>query len=235
MKLSGIAAILCSLVLCLAAPVAAHLARTTQSVATSDDEFAVYNAVMSLMQFPKKNVRVTIYDTTLNFKCGEESGNPTLANGCSFLAMPPTTPDEIESMLRQQCPDLSRSAWADFVAKNQASVTLKDSFVAPWQHRLVGKDIADDGAKEWASPDLTLFVSRIGFDGNRTEAIVYFLSFSYMQHVTTGGDYFVLRLAKDKKWNPVGRLRYFDMGETGSASVRHATASQPLRKQRSLA
>jgi hypothetical protein len=211
-----VAAVSIAIALCVGTAAFLASAQAPNRSAVSEDDYRVYNAVLDLMQFPKNDVHVVISDATLNFKCGGESGNPTLANGCSFLAIPPDTADQIRELLRKKWPDLAKSTWADFQEKNNEGAKLTDSFVTPWKHRLVGADIHDDGAKEWDSPDMELFLSRVGFNVQKSEAVVYVLSFSYMDQVPTGGDYFLFRLNEQKKWQPNGRIRYFDQEQSES-------------------
>src|ERR1700732_273885 len=79
----------CAMALCLPLFARTVLTQVPKSPTVSDDEYRVYSAVFDLMQFPVRDPHIIISDATLNFKCGEDSGNPTLANGCSFLAIPP--------------------------------------------------------------------------------------------------------------------------------------------------
>jgi hypothetical protein len=183
--------------------------QTDDHASISGEEYRVFNVVLSVMKLPKDDPHVVIENVTLNFRCGAESNNPTLANGCSFLALTPATSGDVGELLTEKWPSMAKSTWADFQQKNGASAVLKDSFVTPWKHRLVGPDIPDDGSKEWHSPDIALIVSRVGFNAQKDEAVVYFLVFSYMEQVETGGDYFLLKLDDSKQWALKGRVRYF--------------------------
>jgi len=171
-------------------------------------EYQVYEAVLGLIDhIPAPDPHVTIYDTTLNSLCGEAAYPAPLANGCTFLWMKPDTPATIEQMLRQDYPDLDSSTWADFVTKNAASVRLHEPIVTPWKHELVG--VGGNPSKEFENPDITLFLSRVGFNQTGTEAVVYVLTFSYLKQLSTEGDYFVFRKEKSGRWEPHDRLTYF--------------------------
>ena len=183
------------------------LAPQNQTDASADD-YKVYEAVLDLMdQIPKDDPHVTIFNITLNDKC--DAGAPLpLANGCSFLAIKPDTMADVKKVLRTGWKDMEASTWSDFQAKATTSLRLHDPIVTPWKHKLVGP--ADDPLpEEWQSPDLTLFLSRVGFNKAHTEAIVYVLTFSYMDQVRSGGDYFLFRIDKSGKWTPNGRINYF--------------------------
>ena len=171
-------------------------------------DYKVYEAVFDLMDgIPKKDPHVTIFDVTLNGDCAESDSRLPLINGCSFLWMKPDTAGSIKQLLREEWPDMDGSTWADFEANSAASVRLHEPIATPWKHKLIGP--GDEPEKDWESPDMTVFVSRVGFNKQKTEAVVYVLIFSYMDQVPTGGDYFLFRKTKSGDWNSAGRLTYF--------------------------
>jgi hypothetical protein len=167
-----------------------------------------------MSQMPKSDLRVTIFNVTLNSKCGEAANPIPLADGCSFLWLKPDDAKSVKNLLRDQWGEMDSVTWADFVEKNAASGHLQEPISSPWKHKLVGPE--DEPTKDWQSPDLTLFLSRVGFNRNKTEAVVYVLMFSYMDQVSTEGDYFLFRLSKGGKWEPNGRVTYFIKDKSGS-------------------
>jgi hypothetical protein len=176
----------------------------------SDEEYRVYEAALgSLESIPKTDPHVVIYDRTLTSKCDTDGENPVLANGCTFLWVRPDTAADVEQLLRARWHGLSKSTWKDFLARNAKSIALHDPIVTPWKHRLTGSQMPEDASKEWASPDLTIFFSRVGFNSHKTEAIVYVLVFSYVKQVATTGDYLRFHMDRYKKWQLVGRVNYF--------------------------
>ena len=199
----------------------------------SADEYRVYEAVLALMDhIPRQEPHITIFGITLNGKCGEEASPTPLANGCSFLWIKPDTAKTIKGLLRTEWPDIETSTWADFEGKTTASVRLHEPISTPWKHKLVSP--GDDASKDWDSPDMTIFLSRVGFNDKKTEAIVYVLIFSYMNEVRTAGDYFRFRREKMGGWEPNGRLNYFaipqDQPQAPSESL--ATGDTLLPKER---
>jgi hypothetical protein len=67
-----------------------------------------------------------------------------------------------KGMLRTKCPDMKDSTWADFEARNTVSAQLHEPITTPWKHNLVGE--SDEPSKDWDSPDLTIFLARVGFN-----------------------------------------------------------------------
>jgi hypothetical protein len=181
----------------------------------SPDEYRVYAAVFGLMdRMPKPDLRVTIFSVTLNSKCGEAASPTPLANGCTFLWMKPDNASKVKNLLCSQWGEMDSATWSDFEGKNAESVHLHEPLSTPWKHKLLGA--GDETTKDWQAPDLTLFLSRVGFNRSKTEAVVYVLMFSYMDQVATAGDYFLFRLSKTGKWEPNGRVTYFSMDKSGS-------------------
>ncbi len=172
------------------------------------DEYKVYEAVLDLMsEMPKPDVRVTISNTTLNSKCGEEASPIPTVNGCGFLWIQPDDANSLRNLLFENGAPMDNATWADFVKKNAESSVLHEPIKTPWKHKLIGPGNEPD--KDWQSPDLGIFLSRVGFNATKSEAVVYVLAFSYMKDVSTEGDYFVFSLDKTGKWQPQGRVAYF--------------------------
>jgi hypothetical protein len=171
----------------------------------TSDAYEIYDAVLDEVTLPKTALHATIYDKTLNLKCGEESGNPVLINGCGGLVMPPDRLEQVHSVLKTGLGFFSASTWESFAAMNQASVGIRDGFRTALKHKLIGKDLPEE-----TSPDFTFFLSRPGFSKDKTEALVFVLMFSYVENVPSSGDYFLVRLDRGSKaWKVGGRVQYF--------------------------
>ncbi len=93
---------------------------------------------------------------------------------------------------------------------------MQEPIATPWKHKLIYP--GDPPSKDWDSPNLTVFLSRVGFNQKKTEAVVYVLTFSYMDQVDTGGDYFLFRIGKSGHWEPNGHVTYFSKGEDYKSS-----------------
>jgi hypothetical protein len=180
------------------------------------EEYKVYEAVLGLMDhIPKEDPHITIFNITLNSKCGEDANPDPLVNGCTFLWMKPDTANSVRHLLREEWADMENSTWSDFEENNAASALLHEPISTPWKHKLIGP--RDAPSKDWESPDMTIFLSRVGFNQKKTEAVVYVLIFSYMDQVATAGDYFLFRRDKAGRWKPNGRINYFTQDKNQSS------------------
>jgi hypothetical protein len=195
-----------SLIMVMAGAISPALAQ--QQPVASPDEYPVYEAVFKLMDhIPANDPHVTIFKVTLNSKCGEDAYPAPLVNNCTFLWVKPDTADSVKQLLHEAWAGMETSTWSDFKEKNAESINLHEPIATPWKHKLIGP--GDDAPKGWESPDLAIFLSRVRFNKKRTEAIVYVLMFSYIDQVSTAGDYFLFRVDKKGHWETNGRATYF--------------------------
>jgi hypothetical protein len=174
----------------------------------SDLDFRIYNAVLSDVEPPKKDLRGLILDSTLNLNCGESSRNPILVNDCSPMVLPPHTRQDIFQLLRENWKQMKKSAWENLEARNAESIRLGDGFNTPWKHRLEGKDVPPDNSSEWDSADCAFYFSTPGFSSDSKQAIVFVFFASYMDGVASRGDYFLVQLGQ-KGWVVNDRVEYF--------------------------
>lgn len=182
-------------------------AADTDDVTATD--YNVYDAVLNVVHFPQ-DAPAAIYDKTLNFKCGMDSGNPIYFNGCSGMIMPPDTPKTINQILRQSWPKMEQETWDDFERVNAKSTKLQDHFNTLLKHDVVGEDISRSDIKKQDSHGGTFFFSRVGFNSKRTEAIVFVVLASNTERVPWTGNYFLVRLDESKDWKLSGRVQYLE-------------------------
>jgi hypothetical protein len=172
------------------------------------NEYQVYNAVLGLMQFPKSDPRIIIVNKTLNTRCGGQSGNPVLINGCGIWGPPISTAEETNQQLRHEWPQMAQSTWESFTTSNSSSGVLQDELTSSLPHRLV--DMSSQSAPDWKNPDGAIFLSRVGFNSEQNEALVYVLFFSYVKQIHTSGNFFLFRIKPGKDWESAGRFTYME-------------------------
>lgn len=222
-----------------------------------NEEYRVYEAVLQQMDtIPKQDPHVEIFERTLTTKCALKDDTPIFAKGCSFFWVKPDTDEDVERTLRTRFHGLSHATWKNFKENNSASITLHDPIAAPWKHRFTGPytqpsapqegapettadpstptapktPVAAEVSDEWASPDMTIYLSRVGFDNKKTEALVYVLVFSYGDKVATSGDYLRFRRGADRQWTLAGRVSYLkqDSNLTASSQLAMPATGAPV-------
>jgi hypothetical protein len=202
--------LLCCLALFAALEKIAIAQTPAEAPEVSADEYRVYQAILDNMQFPMDDVHVVIFNRTLKFGCGDYSSGVPLGNNCSFMTLGASTPADVTRVLKSGWGRLPDSMWNDFVRANSATANVQDSFKTSWKHRIDGQGVEKPKDKEWDSSNFTFFFSSVGFDAEKTQAMVFVLLFSYTDGVRTSGDYFRLRLNKKNEWEINGRVRYFE-------------------------
>jgi hypothetical protein len=173
------------------------------------EEYAVYNALLSNIAEPKENARMLIVDQTLDLKCGASADAPILMNGCGGMLMPPDSPDGLHRLLQDRLPHLQEGTWADLRQMNSHSYKLQDRFHTSWAHHFVDSEKSDHDAGAWKWADVAFYLSRVGLNTQKTEAVVFVFLASYTQGVPSSGDYFLFRINKDHQWQPEGRVQYY--------------------------
>ena len=209
------------------------------SEADDGEEYRVYEAALAALDpAPNADLLVAIYDRTLDGTCGVQGNNPVLVKGCTFLWIKPDTSAEVEHLLRSRWRKFPKSAWKNFLVRNASSVALHEPIRTPWKHRLFGDNSRTTGGKEQSaaktavrpaaeggnafadapapvppSADRVIYLSRVGFNSKRTDAILYVLVFSYDNGVAATGDYLRFRAesgeGESRKWVLAGRVNYF--------------------------
>ncbi|HEV2314129.1 MAG TPA: hypothetical protein VGR94_02385 [Candidatus Acidoferrales bacterium] len=181
----------------------------------TNEDYGIYNALLSEVRFPKE-ADVLILDDTLDFKCGADSELPILLNGCSPMILPPNTPKEIKQLLRQGWPKMEKQTWDDFERVNSKSGKLRDAFATNCKHELAGDDIHHNDSKNSDSPSGAFYFSRVGFNVQKTQAIVFVFFASYIDHVPSTGDYFLLGQNKKRQWKLMGRVNELETDSKGN-------------------
>ena len=92
------------------------------------------------------------------------------------------------------------------------SARPRDAFLTPWAHKLAGTDVPEDDTKDWKSPDGGFYFSRVGFNPPKTEAVVFVFFASYVNGVSSTGNYFMFGADEAKKWKLSGKFQYFESG-----------------------
>lgn len=203
---SGLLAVSLALIATSAPPL-----RASASDDVEPEEYGIYSAVLSDAPL-RKDARVLIHNETLNFRCGGDSGNPILLNGCSGMIIPPDTPEQVGESLRRNWPKLAATVWSEFERRNAKSAKLRDAFLTPYAHELAGPDLPGDTSKEWVPPEGAFCFSRVGFNPPKTAAVVFVFFASYVDGVPSTGNYFLLGADPVKRWKLDGRFEYFKSG-----------------------
>jgi len=153
------------------------------------DELVVYATILDSMSESNANSHFLIADKTLTFACGEGDGNGLSIAGCNGLRSSTESPIERMAILARDLPNLQKDVLSAFVTANQKYATILHNIPSRSDYFLF-----NDSAKpkDWTYSFL-VYLSRVAFNQEHTEALVNVGVFSYMDSQLSEGHYVVLR------------------------------------------
>ena len=152
------------------------------------DQYAVYAVAISGLfdNAQYKERKILIENRTVSMECGKDSCNLLdLNNGCSGMREPGQDVDRVVLNFTQTMRQLEIKTWEDFKQNNEHCAPLRNQF--PLQHdylwmedstkqAMIGKkpatDLNEQEQAAWSQPD-RVFLSRPGFNADRTQALLY--------------------------------------------------------------
>jgi hypothetical protein len=162
----------------------------------SDDEYAVYAAMLDTFHSARKSSHPVVADRTATFQCHSKCNGMEIG-GCNGLRSEDETPAERLAIVKRDLPQLNRDSSEDFAKKNQACSNVAKKIPTRMKYLLSlhEGDYLPDG---WDSPDY-FFFSRVGFDAGHTQALVVVGFFSGTDARDSKGKYFLLS-KQSGKW-----------------------------------
>jgi hypothetical protein len=160
---------------------------TNESV--SSDELAVYAAILDSLSQLNANSHLLISDKTSTFSCGESTGNGLSIAGCNGLRNSTETPSDRMAIVARDLPDLQKDTLREFLNANQQYVSIAHRISSSADYYIFNdREIP----KDWKYSFL-VYLSRVGFNHEHTEALVNVGGFSYADSNLSEGHYVVLR------------------------------------------
>jgi hypothetical protein len=186
---------------------------SAQTASLTDDERDVVAAAISATRLSQGEHWLIIVNDTASFRC---DGNHTVkAGGCNGgMRTQDQSTEDVIAWLAQMFPEVGLDVLADLRIKNQHAATVSRLLEIDAQQSLMsfaGNAIAGESLQA-GSPDALVTVSRVGFNRNKTEAIVYVGGIGMNGSKLSYGEY--LRLVRiNGRWGIVGRARMWDLGK----------------------
>jgi hypothetical protein len=161
------------------------------------EETAVYAAVIAQLAANGDAKRPLISNTTSTFVCGT-SCNGMLVGKCSGMRQESKRPEQAVDALKARWPSLKKVTEADFETKNASCSRIAGPLPMERPHHLFSRTAAPPLPAGWEHPDY-LYFSRVGFDGKKSQALVYVAVASGTDATRSGGTY-VLADRDGEKW-----------------------------------
>ena len=178
-------------------PCASLAQQTTSNL--SPDEYAVMGTMLDGFREAGRASHPIVADYTSTFDC-ELICNGMKVGHCNGLALNDETPGERLTIVKRDMPDVDESTISDFKAKNRHCSQISNKLSSASPYFLFGRDHAEKLPSGWEHADLFYF-SRVGFNPQRTQALINVSFYSGTDAANTGGKYFVLT-KQNGKWVP---------------------------------
>jgi hypothetical protein len=164
------------------------------SETASSDELVVYAAILDSLSQLKADSHFLIADKTSTFTCGESTGNGLAIAGCNGLRNSNETPSDRMAIVKRDLPELQKDTLREFLNANQQYVSITHKIPSSANYYLFNDP---EKPKDWKYSFL-VYLSRVGFNREHTEALVNVGIFSYADSSLSEGHYLVLRKAAGK-------------------------------------
>lgn len=151
----------------------------------SPDELEVYAAILDSLSSHDANSHFLIADKTSTFSCGEANGNGLSIDGCNGLRTSNETPSDRVAIVRRDLPELHEDTLNEFLVANQQFVSIAHKIPSNADYFLFNDP---EIPKSWKYSFL-VYLSRVGFNPEHTEALVNLGLFSASDSTLSEGHY----------------------------------------------
>jgi hypothetical protein len=172
----------------IAEPIKSSTDRNTNETASSE-EMVVYAAILDSLSQLTANSHLLIADKTSTFMCGGSAGNGLSIAGCNGLRNSNETPSDRMAIVMRDLPELQKDTLTEFLNANQQYVSITHKIPSSADYYLFNDR---EMPKDWKYSFL-VYLSRVGFNREHTEALVNVGIFSYADSNLSEGHYVVLR------------------------------------------
>ncbi len=146
---------------------------------------AVYGAILDWIGTPGGHERILIAESTSTFACGGTICNGFSMGGCNGLRLAGESPAQQLQIVKRDIPLLRLETLDSFEKRNQQCASIRGPIPTSADYRYLN----DPGIpKDWKYTYL-VYVSRVGFNADRAQALVDLSTFSAADGTKSGGAY----------------------------------------------
>jgi len=147
---------------------------------------------------------------TAAFPCNSAPTNIINLGGCSGMKTRDQTPKDVLAWVKSSIPGVDDEAASDLAAKSGNSVAIDKPFSFPTKQIIWSPSVSASFPTDLGTPELAVTLSRVGFDKNRTKALLYIGAMSWTDPSLSFGEY--IYLVRDAAaWSVKGTLRVWQM------------------------
>jgi hypothetical protein len=177
------------------------------STEPSPEEYRVLAAAIDGFRSARLASHPIVADHTSTFACSSGC-NGFATGGCNGLRGKDETPSDRLAIVKRDLPQLEQTTISDFKLKNEqcSEIAKRIPTGSPYILFGVSNEKLPSG---WEHPDFFYF-SRVGFNPQRTQALVHISFMSGTNATTSGGKYFLL-LKQNGKWDLKGSSAVWEL------------------------
>lgn len=166
------------------------------------EEYLVYAVILDSLQKSGKAPHPLVANRTSIFACDSSACNGFHMAGCNGLLGPDETPESRMEVVKRDLPKLDAVAATRFIEMNQKCSIVRDQIPAASKYYLFSPKEGPKLPPDWQHPDF-VYVSRVAFDANLSQALVYAGVMSGTDERKSTGAYYFLRKQRGK-WSIQG-------------------------------
>lgn len=158
----------------------------------SSEEIAVMAATVQAAYDYATPGWVLIGARTTTFECNPPANIGIDVGGCSGMRVASETPEARLAAVQAEISDVSSSLVADLLKKNQQSAILKHPFPIEIKQTLWAPGLVFTQEKPKENPTFAVYLSRPGFDHEKTRALIYLGTMNWTDRSKSMGQYVYL-------------------------------------------
>jgi hypothetical protein len=162
------------------------------------DESAVFAVVLETAYEPIARGWVMVGARTATFECNPPADIGFDVGGCTGMRLASETAEQRLASVSTDIPDVSSEMIADLISKNRRSTTLEVPLTKKVPQAVWAPGMPTDFAFK-GDPVFAAYLSRVGFDKNRTKALVYLGTVNWSDSTKSVGQY-VFLVKRGARW-----------------------------------
>lgn len=177
--------------------------------AMEPEEYSVVASVVRARHLSKDPHWFLLSNQTTTFECNPPANTGLNINGSSGMRTQDQSPRDVFTELAGKLKNLTPELFLDLTTKSESSTTVDKTLPLEVKQIIWGPGSSSSLPKELGSPDFAIYHSRVGFNKDKTLALVYVAAINWKDSSKSFGEYVILKrnntgwviLEKYKKWS----------------------------------
>lgn len=173
------------------------------------EEYSIIATVVKDSYLQKDTKWFILSNMTTTFECDPPANTGLNINGSSGMRTQDQSPQDVYNELASVLTGLTPELFLDLMSKSEASSTINKELPITIKQVIWGPSSSTKTLKEDGNPDFAIYHSRVGFNKDRSLALVYVASVNWKDRSKSYGGYAILKfensiwkiLAKYRKWS----------------------------------